>query len=231
MNILDNCMTCPARKERLFCGMSPVAMEKLNQMKSTAVYPDSAVLFIEGQRSRGVFILCSGRAKLSTTSKSGKTVITNISEPGDILGLSATISNYPYEVTAEMLEPGQVNFISSESLLHLLRTNNDVAVRIAQILSLRYHAAHEEVRTLGLTRSPSAKFAKLLLSWCPANATNDSAQVKVILRHHEIAEMIGTTRETVTRLFTEFTKKRLLQRKGATLVLRDKLALAQMVHC
>jgi CRP-like cAMP-binding protein len=43
--------------------------------------------------------------------------------------------------------------------------------------------------------------------------------------------MIGTTRETVTRLFTEFTKKRLLQRKGATLVLRDKLALAQMVHC
>jgi CRP/FNR family cyclic AMP-dependent transcriptional regulator len=230
MNILDNCLTCPARHQHLFCGMAPAAMEKLNEMKSTAVYPECAVLFIEGQPSRGVFILCSGRAKLSTASKSGKTIITRISEPGDILGLSATISNHPYEVTAEMLEPGQANFISKDCLLSLLRTNSDATLRVAQILSLRYYAAHEEIRTLGLTRSPAEKFAKLLLSWYPANATNGNAQVRVTLRHHEIAEMIGTTRETVTRLFSEFTKKRFLQRRGATLVFRDKPALTQMVQ-
>lgn len=230
MNILDNCLTCQERHERLFCAMAPASIEKLNEIKSTAVYPESAVLFIEGQTSRGIFILCSGRAKLSTASKSGKTVITRISEPGDVLGLSATISNYPYEVTAEMLEPGQVNFISKESLLQLLRSNNDVTLRVAQLLSLRYYAAHEEIRTLGLTRSPAERFAKLLLSWYPANASNAGAQVKVTLRHHEIAEMIGTTRETVTRLFADFSRKRLLQRRGATLVLRNKPALTQMVH-
>lgn len=230
MTIVDSCLTCPARHQRIFCAMPAAAMEKVNEMKSTALYPESAVLFIEGQPSRGVFILCSGRAKLSTTSKSGKTVITRISEPGDILGLSATILSYPYEVTAEMLEPGQANFISKECFLHLLRTNSDVTLRAAQILSLRCYAAHEEIRTLGLTRSPAEKFAKLLLSWYPPNATNGNAEVKVTLRHHEIAEMIGTTRETVTRLFTEFTKKRLLQRRGATLVFRDKPALSQMVQ-
>lgn len=230
MTILDSCLICPARHQHLFCGMAPPAIEKLNEMKSTALYPQSAVLFIEGQPSRGVFILCSGRAKLSTASKSGKTVITRISEPGDVLGLSATISNHPYEVTAEMLEPGQANFIPKDYLLSLLRTDSDVTLRVAQILSLRYHAAHEEIRTLGLTRSPAEKFAKLLLSWYPANSTNGNAQVTVTLRHHEIAEMIGTTRETVTRLFTEFTKKRLLQRRGALLVFRDKPALSHMVH-
>lgn len=230
MNILDNCLTCPARHERLFCGMAPAAIETLNELKSTAVYPQAAVLFIEGQPSRGVFILCSGRAKLSTTSKSGKTVITKLTEPGDVLGLSATISNHPYEVTAEMLEPGQVNFISKDGLFHLLRTNNDITLRVAQLLSLRYDAAHEEIRTLGLTKSPAERFAKLLLSWYPADARNGAAQVKVTLRHHEIAEMIGTTRETVTRLFTDFTRKRLLQRRGATLVFRDKPGLAQMVQ-
>lgn len=230
MDILDNCLTCPARHQHLFCGMAPSAIEKLNEIKSTAIYPKSAVLFIEGQSSRGVFILCSGRVKLSTTSKSGKTVITRISEPGDILGLSATILNYPYEVTAEMLEPGQANFISKDSLLHLLRTNSDVTLRVAQILSLRYYAAHEEIRTLGLTHSPAEKLAKLLLSWYPANAANGNAEVKLTLRHHEIAEMIGTTRETVTRLFTEFTKRHLLERRGATLVFRDKPALCQMVQ-
>ena len=129
-----------------------------------------------------------------------------------------------------MLETGQANFVSKDCLLHLLQANSDVTLRIAQVLSLRYYAAHEEIRTLGLTRSPAEKFAKLLLSWYPANATNGNAQVKVTLRHHEIAEMIGTTRETVTRLFTEFTRKRLLDRKGATLVFRDKPALGQMVQ-
>jgi CRP/FNR family transcriptional regulator, cyclic AMP receptor protein len=60
-------------------------------------------LFIEGQPPRGVFVLCAGKAKLSTSSSEGKTLITKISEAGDVLGLNAAISNHPYEVTAEMV--------------------------------------------------------------------------------------------------------------------------------
>jgi CRP/FNR family transcriptional regulator len=230
MTIFDNCVSCPLRQERLFCGLATPAIQKVNELKSTAIYPESAMLFIEGQRPRGIFILCSGRAKLSTTSKSGKTVITGIAESGAVLGLSASISNYPYEVTAEMIEPGQANFISREALLKLLKAHNEVALRVSQILSVNYYKAHDEIRTLGITRSPAEKFARLLLSWYPANVNNGTAQIKLTFTHSEIAEMIGTTRETVTRLFTEFTKKHLLQRAGATLMYRDKNALTQMVH-
>ena len=138
------------------------------------------MLFIEGQRPRGVFVLCAGKAKLSTSSSDGKTIITKISEAGDVLGLNATISNRPYEVTAEMMEPGQ--------------------------------------------------FAKLLLSWSlnGGNAT-EPAHLKLTLTHEEIAEMIGTTRETVSRLFSDFRKKQLLQLKGTTLIIRNKPALEKMV--
>jgi CRP-like cAMP-binding protein len=94
------------------------AVQKLNEIKSTAVYPKSTMLFIEGQQPRGVFVLCAGKAKLFTSSSEGKTIITKISEAGDVLGLNATISNRPYEVTAEMMEPGQANFIAR--LLQLL---------------------------------------------------------------------------------------------------------------
>ena len=114
LNILDNCLTCPVREEHLFCNLSTSAVQKLNEIKSTAIYPKSAMLFIEGQQPRGVFVLCAGRAKLFTSSTEGKTIITKISEAGDVLGLNATISNHPYEVTAEMIEPGQANFISDE---------------------------------------------------------------------------------------------------------------------
>jgi CRP/FNR family transcriptional regulator len=226
LNILDNCLTCPVREEHLFCNLPAPALQKLNEIKSTAVYPKSAILFIEGQQPRGVFVLCTGKVKLSTTSSAGKTLITKISNPGDVLGLNAAISNHPYEVTAEMIEPGQANFIPRDSLLQFLKQYGEVAVRVAEQLSRNYYTAYEEIRTLGLTTSPAEKFAKLLLSWYPEQTrVSGQAQIKLTLTHEEIAEMIGTTRETVSRLFAEFKKKQLVQVKGSTLVLRNKPAL------
>jgi CRP/FNR family transcriptional regulator len=146
------------------------------------------MLFIEGQLSRGVFVLCNGKVKLSTTSREGKTIITKISDSGDVLGLNAVISNVPYEVTAEMMEPGQANFIPRDSLQQFLREFPEVAMRVAQQLSRNYYTAYEEIRTLGLAASPSEKFAKLLLSWSTKSAQSDgSSQVKLTLTHEEIA--------------------------------------------
>jgi CRP/FNR family transcriptional regulator, cyclic AMP receptor protein len=231
LNIIDNCTTCPVREEHLFCNLSLPALQKLNEIRSTAVYPKSAMLFIEGQLPRGVFVLCTGRAKLFTSSREGKTVILKVAEAGDVLGLNATISNRPYDLTAEMVEPGQANFIARDALLQFLRENGEIAVRLAEQLSRNYYTAIEEVRMLGLASSPSEKLAKLLLSWS-ANAVKsaDPSHIKMTLTHEEIAEIIGTTRETVSRLFSEFKKKQLLQLKGATLIIRNKPALEKMMH-
>jgi len=230
LNIIDNCLTCPVREEHLFCNLPTATLQKLNEIKSTAIYPKSAMLFIEGQQPRGVFVLCAGKVKLSTSSKEGKTIITKLSDPGDVLGLNATVSNRPYEVTAEMVEPGQANFIARDSFLQFLREHGEVAVRVAEQLSRNYYTAYEEIRTLGLTSSPAEKFAKLLLSWSSDSkgATNGS-QVRLTLTHEEIAEMIGTTRETVSRLFAEFKKKQLVQLKGSVLLIRNRPALERMV--
>jgi CRP/FNR family transcriptional regulator len=231
LNILDNCVTCPVRGERLFCSLSLNASQRLNDVKSTAVYPRGAMLFIEGQQPRGVFVLCTGRVKLSTTSREGKTIITKISEPGDVLGLNAVVSSRPYEVTAEMMEPGQANFVPRDSLLQLMKDFPEVSLRVAQQLSRNYFTAYEEIRTLGLSISPSEKFAKLLLSWSTAVPQNDgTSHLKLTLTHEEIGELIGTTRETVSRLFSDFKKKQLVQLKGATLVIRSRPALEKIVQ-
>jgi len=231
LNIIDNCATCPVREEHLFCNLSLPVLQKLNEIKSTAVYPKSAMLFIEGQLPRGVFVLCKGKAKLFTSSREGKTVILKVAGAGDVLGLNATISNRPYELTAEMVEPGQANFIGRDVLLQFLRENGEIAVRLAEQLSRNYYSAIEEVRMLGLASSPSEKLAKLLLSWSGnAAKSTDPSHIKMSLTHEEIAEIIGTTRETVSRLFSEFKKKQLLQLKGATLIIRNKPALEKMMH-
>ena len=230
LRIFDNCVSCAVKKVRPFCNLPLPAAQRLNEIKSTAVYSKGTMLFIEGQHPRGVFVLCMGKAKLSTSSREGKTIITKIAEAGDLLGLNAMISNVPYEVTAEMLEPGQANFIPREPLILMMREFPEVALRIAQQLSRNYFAAHEEVRTLGLATS-SERFAKLLLQWSiKTTQDNGSSQIRLTLTQEEIAEVIGTTRETVARLFANFKKKQLLQVQGETLVIHSRFALEQMVQ-
>ena len=231
LNVLDNCTTCPVREQHVFCNLPPSLVQRLNAITSPAIYPRAAVLFLEGQLGRGTFVLCTGKAKLSTTSREGKTIITKIAEHGEVLGLSATISNHPYEVTAEMIEPGQANFIASDALLQFLYDYGEVAIRVARQLSRNYHAAHEEIRTLGLTTYPAQRFAKVLLGWSAGRGDSiPSLHLHLVLTHEEIAEMIGTTRETVSRLFATFKKRQLIQSKGSSLVILNKSALEGMVQ-
>jgi CRP/FNR family transcriptional regulator len=231
LEIIDNCATCPVREQHLFCNLSPSAVQRLNDITSPAVYPRGAMLFIEGQTGRGAFVLCTGTAKLFTTSREGKTIITKISEHGDVLGLNATISSRSYEVTAEMVEPGQANFIASVSLLQFLHDFPEVALRVAQQLSRNYYSAYDEIRTLGLSSSPGQRLAKLLLGWsAERGASNNSLHLHLVLTHEEIAEMIGTTRETVSRLFSDFKLKQFIQSKGSRLVILNKSALEGIVQ-
>jgi CRP/FNR family cyclic AMP-dependent transcriptional regulator len=230
LDIIESCLGCKLREDYLFCNVSMPAIKELESIKSVAAYPAGSLLFLEGQPARGIFVLCNGRAKLSTSSEDGKTIILRIAEAGEVLGLSATVSGKPYEVTAETLQPSQANFISRSDFLNFLRGHGDAALRIAEELSNNYHAAYTEVRALGLSTSASEKLSRLLLEWSEnSKRGGDELRVTVSLTHEEIAQLIGVSRETVTRSFAELKKKQLIQVKGSTLIIRDKVALQKLV--
>lgn len=231
LDVIDSCLSCKLRQFYLFCHLSPDSVKQLEEIKSTVSYPKGAVLFVAGQQPRGVFILCQGRAKLSTSSSDGRTVILRIAQPGEVLGLSAVVSGRPCLATAELIEPAQANFIRRADLLKLLENNGEVALRAAQLLSNQYHSAYETVHTLGVSHSATEKLARLLLQWAAAGKpVEDGIRVTVTLKHEEIAQLLGTSRETVTRLFAKFKSQRLLTLKGSTLIIRDKAALESLVR-
>ena len=178
-----------------------------------------------------MFILCSGRAKLTTSSTEGKTLIVKIAEPGEVLGASATILGKPYEVSAETIEPSQLNFIKREDFLKFLNSHAEACMHTAQQLSEKYHAAQREIRSLGLSQTTSEKLARLLLDWCDRTGeeTARGTRIKVLLTHEEIAQMIGTTRETVTRLLSDFKRKKIVDVKGSSLFVTNKPLLEHMV--
>jgi CRP/FNR family cyclic AMP-dependent transcriptional regulator len=226
LEIIESCLSCPHREERLFCDLSPAAVKDLSSITSAASYPKGATLFVEGQPARGVFILCNGRVKLSTSSADGKTLILRISEPGEVLGLPASVTGKPYELTADVIEPTQANFIGRAEFLKFLRENGEAALKVAQQLGETYHTAVAEMRTIGLSRSAGEKLARFLLEWCAETPEeNGQTKIKLTLTHEEIAQMVGASRETVTRLFADFKKKNLLQVKGSTLIIKDKAGL------
>jgi CRP/FNR family transcriptional regulator len=226
-----NCGECRVRAERLFCNMSEPAVEALDSVKFTGLYPKGSLLFVEGEEPRGIFILCSGRAKLTTSSTEGKTLIVKIAEPGEVLGASATILGKPYEVSAETIEPSQLNFIKRDDFLKYLNTHAEACLHTAQQLSEKYHSAQREIRSLGLSQTTSEKLARLLLDWCDRGGeqTTKGIRLKVLLTHEEIAQMIGTTRETVTRLLSDFKKKKIIDVKGSSLFVMSKAQLEHLV--
>jgi len=226
------CTSCPFRREQCFCDLSLSALEDLNKVKCRASYPKGAKLFHEGQPPRGIFVLCAGAAKLWTSSSGGRTIITRIARSGEVLGLNAAISGRCYSVSAEMMEPGQANFIPRDALLQLMRDHREVAVGVGEQLSAVYYTAHDEVRALGLTTNPAERLAKVLLSWTTdASHTDgcaDSLAVKLTLNHEEIGQTIGATRQTVTRLLSEFRKRQMLQLRKSVLCIQDRPALEKI---
>lgn len=231
LEVIETCLSCPHREDRLFCNLPPVAIEALAAITSPAVYPKGATLFVEGQSPRGVFILCTGRVKLSTSSADGKTLILRISEPGEVLGLPATVTGKPYELTADVIEPAQANFISRDHFLEFLRDHGEAALRVAQQLGETYHTAIAEMRTIGLSHSVGEKLARFLLELAAHNpAGKGEAKFTLTLTHEEIAQMIGASRETVTRLFGDFKRKQLLQVRGSTIIINDKAGLESLLN-
>lgn len=230
---IENCIKCVLRDHRLFCNLPNDALIALQAIKATAVYPKGSMLCLEGQPARGVFILCTGRAKLSTTSAEGKSIILRIADPGEVLGLSAVVSNGTYEATVETLEPTQANFISQAQFVQYLQQYPEVGMKVAQQLTHNCKCAYSEIRALGLSNSVPEKIAKLLLTWAkqPLNmpGIKNEIPIRVTLTQEEIAQFVGTSRESVSRTLSEFKKKGWLRTKGATWWIVEKQHLERLV--
>jgi len=228
LEIIESCVSCKLRKDKWFCGFSSETLKSFSNNSHLSTYPGGALLFVEGQTPRGAYVLCSGRVKLSTTSRDGKVLILRMADAGELLGLSAVISGEPYLVTAETAGPCHVNFIERENFLKLMEKNGEIGLRSAQMLSRDFQSMYRDVHDLVLARSSAGKLARLILSWSPGMPPlpgKNEQRIRAAMTHEEMAQMIGSSRETVTRLLSDLKKKELIRLEGSTLVIRNRPAL------
>jgi len=230
LSIQHKCSECKVRSNDFFCNFLSTKIEVFESLKITHAYPKGSTLFMEGQPSNGIYMLCQGRVKLSTCSEDGKIIILHIAEAGEILGLSSTVSNSIHMTTAEVIEPCQVNFVRKQDFLKFIEQNSDACLNAVKQLSQSYQTAHLQICSLGLSGSVADKLAKLFLGWCEnSHQTSETIRLKISYTHEEIAEMIGTSRETVTRLLKDFKERQLISRNGSEFVVHSKRKLESSI--
>jgi CRP/FNR family transcriptional regulator, cyclic AMP receptor protein len=231
LELNNGCKTCKFKTASFFCQLSPTATKDFDAIKSTATYPKGALLFMEKQDARGVFVLCEGEVKLLISSSEGKTLIMRVAKAGEILGMMAALSGGPYEVTAETIRPCQVAFVRREDFQRFVAKYPEASQSVARQITMQYQAACEQLRTVGLSASAHEKLARLLLGWSAGSQqTRDGSRTKIPLTHEEIAEFIGTTRETVTRTLSDFKVRHLVAIQGSTMTIPSRAALESFAN-
>jgi CRP/FNR family transcriptional regulator, cyclic AMP receptor protein len=206
--------------------LSPQELSEFESFRESFNCRPGTTLFVEQQAPDKVLFLLAGQVKLSMNSSAGKRVILAVANPGETLGLASAFSRMRYDFTAETVAPCTIASLEREEFLEFLRRHPSAYVNVARELCLECARACEKVRRLGLTVTASARLVRFLLEQCSSpQQTERGTRVFCALTHGEIGECIGVSRETVTRLLSDFKCRDLLESRGSTLFISDRRAL------
>jgi CRP/FNR family cyclic AMP-dependent transcriptional regulator len=226
-----SCTSCEVRSLRLFCNLSGDALVDYAAIGVDANFQRGATLFSEGSAPDSVLVMCSGQVKLSCTSREGKTLILKMAMPGDVLGLGAVLSGTPYEVSAETVTPTRIKSIRRSDFLRFIERHGEGSLNAARSVAEEYKAAFADARRLALSGSAAARLASVLLEWGKASTAcgeHQTMRFTMALTHEELANLVGSSRETMTRMLGRFRKERLIEVRGASILILSPERLEQM---
>lgn len=231
IEICDHCTGCKWRSDSFFCQFDPETLKVFDAISFANIYAAGTVLYAENESPRGLFVLCSGQVKLSISSGSGKTLITRMVTSGEVLGLSSVLSGRPYRATAETVTSSQLKFVKRDDFIRFSEEHREVSFNVARQLIEECESDATQIRSLGLANSAAERLANLLLSWCEESGSPSASGMRfpVLMTHEEISQLIGTSRETVTRLLKNFREKKILTVRRSSMTLHKKDALEDLL--
>jgi CRP/FNR family transcriptional regulator, cyclic AMP receptor protein len=194
----------------------------LGNKKSSVVYEPGSVLYREGEPCDGIFHLCRGKVKLIAGDSNGRTAILKIARNGELLGVAEAVLNRPFLSTAEIVETSAAVFVPRDEFIQIFPRNSHAGIDVVKQLSLDALATFASLRALRLSRSTSQRLAGLILQWTKSDDDCSRAQtIELPYTHAQMGQMIGCSRETVTRLLNGFQRKGIATVRGRSLVIHD----------
>jgi len=195
----------------LFAGLSEGDIDKISKLVRERAYKKNMIIFMEGEPGEAVYFLRCGKVKIYKTSEDGREYIINIMGPGDIFAESVLFTGGNYPASAEVIEDAQVCMIKNKDLEELIRGNSEIALRIIKIMAERLQRASELIKSLALDDT-FRRTALQLLKLAEEKGIKYDSEIKIEMKmtKQELAKLVGTSRETVTRILSQMKKEKVV---------------------
>lgn len=207
------CMACPLRGSSMLCDVPDDVLREIDGGKRQVSYLAGDTLYQEGDPSSRAFVVCRGQVKLTRTSAGGATTILKIVKAGELLGISEVMTGAEYVATAEAEETSSLACLSREQLVAILSRHSIASNRISEFLSSECLDAFVNLCFLRQTASTSTKLCQFLLRWIQTHPSSSGKWIAIPYTQSEIAQLVGASRETVSRLLNGLQNKRVLEIK------------------
>jgi CRP/FNR family cyclic AMP-dependent transcriptional regulator len=203
-------------------------VKRFHYSKRGRNYRKGATLFEEGAEPGGAYVVLEGRVKLSVNSPQGKAMVLGFFGPGAILGLAAAVLGRSHISTAETIQPTRAVFVPRNELLAEIRSHPIAAWQVAQLVSEHCYFLLTKMATVELSESAQQKMARCLLGLIHQKSAHEGAHVELNLSQETIAQMVGLSRETVSRLLSRLRRKGVLDWTRSDFIIRNRQALEKL---
>ncbi|MEX0727980.1 MAG: Crp/Fnr family transcriptional regulator [Planctomycetaceae bacterium] len=216
---------------RLFERLSSEQILRLERCSRMRTFPKHSSVYLPTDPADGALLLTQGRVKLSHLTEEGKEAILAYIEPGELFGELALIGDSTREETAETVLPSTIIFIPADELERLMTQSADLALGVSKLFGLRRRRIERRLKSL-LFRSNRHRLVHLLLELTEQYGKNSPEGILIGIRlsHQDLANIIGSTRETVTMLLGTLQSEGLLRISRQCIVIRNPQKLSEEIH-
>lgn len=217
-----HCRQCWEKATTIFQCLSETNIETLDRAKIPHVYEHGQIIFYEGNPAFALYCISAGNVKLYKSDGKGDTQVIRILGSGDIMGYRALFANEPYAATAEAVDTTIVCAIPKEALFSLLRQSPELAFAFLTKLSHELRISEEQSLSFAhdSVQQRTARFLLSLVTTAQQQSTTP-IQLHTPLNHNEIAQVIGTTPETLSRTLHDFAQRGILRIERSALYILD----------
>ena len=223
-------MSIDLKNTQLFRGLSQSEFETVKSCLREKSFDKGEVLFHEGHSCQRVFIVREGRVKVYRISSSGREQILEILEPGDTCACNPGVTEWACSATSEAVTPCKVWFLSRDHYIRMVETNPSVSHAITQIFADRLKCFSTLIDDVSL-KDTKSRLIRFLIDMAEENSKQkrDPLVLDIPFTQEEIAQRLGTARETVARNLSEMKSKKLIDIKPKQILILDKKALEKML--
>jgi len=208
------------RRVPLFATLSEDEFKRLEHIFQVKTYRKNQIIFLEEETGNYMYIVLAGKVKVTKSTAGGKETILAIHQPGDFFGEMALLDGRTSPATVSAMEDCRIATIYNADFQRLLMGNEKVVRQIIQVLCTRLRQVWSQVQDLSYSTADD-RIRAGILQLSRKHGVQDARGIIIDLKitHQELAELVGTSRETVTRTLARLQKQGILQLDQRRIVL------------